>query len=512
MSEQQEPEDSGEKKRNHWRPRKWRRRRKPKPEPPSPPPPEDSREPSPEPEQDPEEEPGPEEEPEPELELEPEPDVQLEPDVEDMLLLPPPLQPTLEAEAPATPIIVWRKVDHLTEIFQKLTNDLINKETGAATATTQEKQQVHKPSWACDRTKPVDAITQEVCTLEQLIELGDLFTEERFRDKNYSVNIEGIYRMRPALRQLQSMIGLEVIKTQILEQIMFFTQELHRDDFVVEDKISHTNHDVLAADCNNDMYHTIIFGCPGVGKTAFAKILARIYLSLGITKKDVFVTARRSDLIGEYLGHTAVKTQKKIDEAIGGVLFIDEAYSLGCSTETKTSDSYSKECIDTLNQNLTEKKGQFICIIAGYKEEIEKNLFSVNPGLRRRFSFAYTIKGYTDKELAAILALKIKNIRWTVTPECQEWLVGEVAAAGRGGGRGGGFFGSRMESFPNFAGDVETLLLNIKIAHARRTFGKDVTEQKSITRADVEVGYSRYLAHRGLDTEVPSTLWRSMYS
>jgi SpoVK/Ycf46/Vps4 family AAA+-type ATPase len=258
------------------------------------------------------------------------------------------------------------------------------------------------------------------------------------------------------------------------------------------------------------MYHTIIFGCPGVGKTAFAKILARIYLSLGITKKDVFVTARRSDLVGEYLGHTAVKTQKKIDESIGGVLFIDEAYSLGSSTETKTSDSYSKECIDTLNQNLTEKKGQFICIIAGYKDEIEKNLFSVNPGLRRRFSFAYTIKGYSDKELAAILALKIKNIRWVVTSDCEEWLVGG-SGGGEGSGKGSGFFSSRMESFPNFAGDVETLLLNIKIAHARRTFGKEVTEQKSITRGDVELGYSRYLAHRGLDNVVP-TPWKSMYS
>ena len=112
------------------------------------------------------------------------------------------------------------------------------------------------------------------------------------------------------------------------------------------------------------MLHCVIEGPPGVGKTEVAKILGQIYRKMGILTSDKFKSVKRSHLIGGYLGQTAIKTQKVLDECNGGVLFIDEAYSLGNS---EGKDSYSKECIDTLTAHLSENKQNFICIIAGYK-------------------------------------------------------------------------------------------------------------------------------------------------
>ena len=160
------------------------------------------------------------------------------------------------------------------------------------------------------------------------------------------------------------------------------------------------------------------------------------------------------------LDRLRLKPKAAIDSALGGVLFIDEAYSLGCNDGRRKSDSFSKECIDTINQNLSEKKGQFICIIAGYPEELERHFFSVNPGLKRRFSFHYQIEGYDWKELAEILCRKISSIGWKLDSEARKWLFQDK-----------GFMEDHIKDFPNFGGDIETLLLNIKIVHGRRVFG-----------------------------------------
>ena len=100
----------------------------------------------------------------------------------------------------------------------------------------------------------------------------------------------------------------------------------------------------------NEMMHIMITGDPGVGKTTIATLLSKIYLSLGILESDTFISPRRSDLIAEYLGQTAVKTNKLLESAKGGVVFIDEAYSLG---DKQGRDSFSRECINAINQFLS---------------------------------------------------------------------------------------------------------------------------------------------------------------
>jgi hypothetical protein len=212
-----------------------------------------------------------------------------------------------------------------------------------------------------------------------------------------------------------------------------------------------------------------------------------------LTHKQVFKIARRSDLIGEYLGHTAVKTQKVIDECQGGVLFIDEAYSLGSGNNDK-KDSYAKECIDTLNQNLSEKKCNFMCIIAGYPDELDKCFFSQNEGLKRRFPFKYDIEKYDYKELSHIFMSMMRDNEWKMNDDCGDKIMD--------------FMRDHYDSFPYYGGDIETLLFHVKIAHAHRVLGLHPNNRKKITIEDVEKGFGSYVKYKGVkEDNFPSHIY-----
>jgi SpoVK/Ycf46/Vps4 family AAA+-type ATPase len=152
-------------------------------------------------------------------------------------------------------------------------------------------------------------------------------------------------------------------------------------------------------------------GPPGVGKTTIAKIMGNIYLQLGFLENDTFITATRSDLVAKYLGQTADKTQKVIDSALGGVLFIDEVYSLG---NKEGRDSFAKECIDTINLNMSRIDRPWLLIVGGYKEDIEESFLAYNKGLERRFTVKLEIKGYNEKELFDILKSFINQEGWSL--------------------------------------------------------------------------------------------------
>lgn len=295
--------------------------------------------------------------------------------------------------------------------------------------------------------------------------------------KRYSINMIKLHKIIPHLKELDAMIGINDVKTGLITQLLYFIQGFP---------------------CTH-MLHTVIEGPPGVGKSCLGKILSKIYVDLECIKTDVkpeviteeegpmnmmkmfsslkisenipkskFKIVKRSDLIGQHVGHTAIKTQKIINECYGGVLFIDEAYSLA------NDDGFSKECINTLNQNLSENGDKFICIIAGYPNALNE-FFAMNSGLSRRFPFRYTIDKYTGKELYEILINKINKEKYIISTDFNLEK----------------FIEENKDNFPNYGGDIDTLFFHIKMEHSKRVFGKSTTLRNTFTKDDIVNGYNQ---------------------
>ena len=193
------------------------------------------------------------------------------------------------------------------------------------------------------------------------------------------------------IKELDNMTGLKNIKEEINRIITFAKLQIEREKFG------------LGKDNINNNF--IFLGSPGTGKTEIARILGKLLSSLGLLEKGHFVETDRSGLVGCYLGKTAAKTLSKCNEALGGVLFIDEAYSL-CTSESE--DDYGKEAISTLLKFMEDNKNNISVIVAGYNLEMESFLTS-NPGLRSRFNTTFKFSDYKDKELFQIVLQMIND-------------------------------------------------------------------------------------------------------
>jgi hypothetical protein len=292
--------------------------------------------------------------------------------------------------------------------------------------------------------------------------------------KKYGINFKTLNNLVIPLTKMNNMIGLHNIKNAIVDMILYYLQNF-------ENK-------------NNNLLHTVIEGAPGVGKTEVGKLLAEIYAKLGVIPSDRFTLVKRTDLIGRYLGETAAKTQQVIDEAEGGVLFIDEAYSLG---NEEKKDIYSKECIDVLNQNLTEKRKKLIVIVAGYAEQLDKCFFSVNPGLASRFAFRFKIEEYNANEIKEIFIKKVGDIKWKLDGNVDQKILID-------------FFIKNKTSFPHFGRDIEHLITNCKFVHSRRVFGKHPKHKRKLTIVDINNGFDRYIEHKKKNDELSDSV-KMMY-
>lgn len=361
-------------------------------------------------------------------------------------------------------------------------------------------------------------LSSKIDTLDDLINLAKQYDST----KDYNINLKKLHKLLPSLEKLKGIIGMKSVKESIVGQIIFFLNEFDGQ--------------------NQDMLHTIIQGPPGVGKTTLGKIIGELYYHMDILKpvadKKVkpsakrlkiitlddlldmdlddymnqrvdkycdepkkeeknedgfkFKIVKRADMVAEYLGQSTIKTQKLIDSCEGGVMFIDEAYSLG---NPEKRDSFAKEVIDCLNQNLSEQKCNLLCIIAGYQDALDKCFFSYNEGLRRRFPFVYTIEKYDASELCLIFKKMINDLGW-ITDEVPEK-----------------FFKDNYDSFTNFGGDIETLFFMCKIEHGKRTLF-ETENKKKINVNDLEKAFKLFKINKELKTDKDDdkdASWRSMY-
>ena len=193
------------------------------------------------------------------------------------------------------------------------------------------------------------------------------------------------------INELHSLIGLAEVKNEVtsLRNFVMIQQERRKKG-------------LKAVDVS---YHCVFTGNPGTGKTTVARILAQIYRDMGVLKIGHLVETDRSGLVAEYVGQTAVKTNKKIDEAIGGVLFIDEAYSL---VPKESNNDYGQEAVATLLKRMEDERDNLIVILAGYSDNM-KDFINSNPGLQSRFNRYIDFPDYSADDLLKIYCRLVEN-------------------------------------------------------------------------------------------------------
>lgn len=204
------------------------------------------------------------------------------------------------------------------------------------------------------------------------------------------------------IEELESLIGLESVKKDVVSLANFIKMKKMREEKGLK--------------APNISYHCVFSGNPGTGKTTVARILANIFKELGILKSGHLVETDRSGLVAEYVGQTAVKTNKIIDSALDGVLFIDEAYTL-----VGGQNDYGKEAIATLLKRMEDDRERLIVILAGYSEDMEEFINS-NPGLRSRFNRYIKFPDYTSAELFDIFQLNASKNEYIINEEANQYL------------------------------------------------------------------------------------------
>ncbi len=200
------------------------------------------------------------------------------------------------------------------------------------------------------------------------------------------------------LKQLDGLVGLSGVKQEISNLASFLTLQVKRGE---------TN--------TFQGKHYVFTGNPGTGKTTVARIMANVFKTLGIVSRGQLVEADRSKLVAGYSGQTAIKTNQLIDTALGGVLFIDEAYTL----KSNDGDSFGAEAIDTLLKRLEDDRGKFVCIVAGYTDQMH-DFIDTNPGLKSRFTQTIHFDDYTPDELTQIFMNMASAKQFTVDASTEQ--------------------------------------------------------------------------------------------
>ena len=267
-----------------------------------------------------------------------------------------------------------------------------------------------------------------------------------------------------AEEELQQMVGLKQLKEDIQEARMMSLFLKERREL---------NLDL----CGDSRYHMLFLGNPGTGKTTVARLVGKMYHQMGLLSKGHTVETCRTNLVGEYLGHTEKNTKEAIEEARGGVLFIDEAYTL-IEGGSDTKD-YGKEVINALLTVLSEPNPDMIVILAGYEDEMEQML-QANPGLKGRFPHTLRFNDYSAEELMQIARLQFDHGAYRMSPEAECLLRATIAGA----------LADKDRYFSNARWIKQFIASGILPAMAQRVMTHDAPDNielyRTIERCDIE--------------------------
>ncbi len=231
--------------------------------------------------------------------------------------------------------------------------------------------------------------------MQKVYRPSDIVTAGKESDEERAAKLEEL------LENLNSLTGLSAVKEQVNRLLNLIKVQKMREEKGMK--------------CSDVSKHMVFSGNPGTGKTTVARMLAQIYQYMGVLKKGQLVEVDRSGLVRGYIGQTAERTQEVISEALGGILFIDEAYTL---TVNKGEGDFGQEAVDTLLKAMEDYRDEIIVIVAGYTDLMEEFLNS-NPGLKSRFSNFIFFEDYTAEEMYAILESMLKKQQYSLSDEAK---------------------------------------------------------------------------------------------
>ncbi len=246
------------------------------------------------------------------------------------------------------------------------------------------------------------------------------FTENDPGDDTVGIDDDNV-SLEACMTELDNLVGLDGVRDEIKKLVSYLSIQKKRRE--------------LQLSCTNLSLHMVFTGNSGTGKTTVARLIAKIYKALGFLKKGHLVETDRSGLVGQYIGHTEIKTSEVVKKALDGILFIDEAYSLYKDSES----DFGQEAIDTLVKRLEDHRDRLVVIAAGYENEMHEFINS-NPGMRSRFNTYINFLDYSPEELFKIFELMSKENDYHLDEEAAKKLLqvfdAEVQKAGEGFGNG----------------------------------------------------------------------------
>ncbi len=295
---------------------------------------------------------------------------------------------------------------------------------------------------------------------QQTVRSDEPYSKVKFRmavDEDEDEEEEEIHDKEYYIDQLNSLVGMDSIKKDVQELINLVQMQQYRKENGLKDlPVS---------------LHLVFMGNPGTGKTTVARILAKLYRAIGVLEKGQLVETDRADLVAGYVGQTALKTKEKIEEAMGGVLFIDEAYTLN-----KEGNDFGQEAIDTILKAMEDHRDKFIVIVAGYPELMNRFINS-NPGLKSRFNKYFMFPDYTDDELYTIFNRMCEDYDYIVGEDADMFIRSRIIELER----------KKGDNFAN-ARDVRNMFERIISNQATRvmnTNGLTSREIMTITEEDL---------------------------